>query len=151
MKNKLLISIVVSCATLVSISSAYAFAPPSSKETECAKCHQLSKKEAATIFKNLNPGIETLDVQLAPVRGLWQVPVKFNGKILILYLDFSKKHIISGSVIDAKTKQDITSAEAQRLSLKYNKVDVSKIPLKDALVMGDKNAKYRVIVFDDPD
>ena len=31
------------------------------------------------------------------------------------------------------------------------KVDVSKIPLQDALVIGDKNAKNRVIVFSDPE
>jgi protein-disulfide isomerase len=30
-------------------------------------------------------------------------------------------------------------------------VDVSKIPLDDAVVMGEKNAKYKIVVFSDPD
>ncbi len=32
-----------------------------------------------------------------------------------------------------------------------NKVDVTQIPLDDALVMGDPKARFRAIVFDDPD
>ena len=32
-----------------------------------------------------------------------------------------------------------------------NKVDVSQIPLKDSLIMGDEKARIRVIVFTDPD
>jgi hypothetical protein len=30
-------------------------------------------------------------------------------------------------------------------------VDVSQIPLEDALVMGDPKAKIRIVAFDDPD
>ena len=34
---------------------------------------------------------------------------------------------------------------------KINKVDVSQIPVKDALVVGRKDAKTKVIVFTDPE
>lgn len=33
----------------------------------------------------------------------------------------------------------------------FKKVDIKKIPLGDALVLGSKNARKKFIVFDDPD
>jgi thiol:disulfide interchange protein DsbC len=35
--------------------------------------------------------------------------------------------------------------------MELNKVDVSKIPLEDAIVVGKPDAKHKVIVFDDPE
>jgi thiol:disulfide interchange protein DsbC len=48
------------------------------------------------------------------------------------------------SIVD---KKNLTQERLTEL----NKVDVSQIPLDDALVMGDQNARIRVIVFSDPD
>ena len=82
-----------------------------------------------------------------PVKGLWEVDIDAAGKKGPLYVDFSKKYLISGAVVSIKDKKNLTQERLTEL----NKVDVSKIPLDDALVMGDKDAKHRVIVFDDPD
>jgi thiol:disulfide interchange protein DsbC len=65
----------------------------------------------------------------------------------MVYIDLSKKHIISGSLVTIQGKKNLTQ---DRLS-EINRVNVSQIPLKDALIMGNQNAKHKVVVFDDPD
>ena len=41
--------------------------------------------------------------------------------------------------------------EKQKSVLNENKVDISQIPVSDALIIGNENSKYKIIVFDDPD
>jgi thiol:disulfide interchange protein DsbC len=65
----------------------------------------------------------------------------------LVYIDYSKKFIIAGNIFSSSSKQNLTQ---ERLSF-LNRVDPSKIDIKDALVLGKKGAKYKVIVFDDPD
>lgn len=116
-------------------------------EPDCSKCHQLSQSDAAEIVRKVNPTVEVVSVEAGPVRGLWEVVVKAEGKKGIAYLDFSKKHLIVGSIVDADTKDNLTSRRLNEL----NKVDLSEIPLSDALVMGSVEAKIKVVVFDDPE
>jgi thiol:disulfide interchange protein DsbC len=107
----------------------------------------LSVDEALTLLKELDPNIKVTAVKPSPVEGLWEVDIEAGGKKGLVYVDATKKYLLSGSIIDIKEKKDLTQ---ERIS-EINKVDVSQIPLDDALVMGDKEAKYRVIVFDDPE
>ena len=116
-------------------------------EPDCTKCHTLTKEEAGTIVKELAPGIDVLDVRQSPVRGLWEIIFKVQGKTGIVYMDFSKTNIIQGPVLNVKTKTDLTSERLQEL----NKIDVSKIPLGEAILVGSADAQYKVIVFDDPE
>ena len=119
----------------------------SSKGQNCSKCHSLKKDEAATLLKKLDDKIKVLNVAKSPAKYLWEVTVESNGKNGLVYIDLPKKHLISGTVIELKGKRNLTE---ERLS-EINKINVSRIPLKDALVLGDRNAKKRVIVFDDPE
>ncbi len=52
-----------------------------------------------------------------------------------------------GSLISIKERKNLTQERFAEL----NKVDVSQIPLNDALVMGGQKARIRVISFHDPD
>ena len=113
---------------------------------KCSACHSLKTSEAQGILTSFNPALKVLGVKKAQVGGLWQVDYEFGGKKNIIYIDFAKKHLIQGSVIDIKTRQNLTGISVSEL----NKVDVSKIPLKDALVLGNPKAPLRVIVFVDP-
>lgn len=118
---------------------------------DCAKCHTLSAEQAKTILQDLIPNVKIINVQPAPITGMWEIGIDMSGKKAIVYLDYARKHIISpatrGEVVDIKTRTSLTQASFQKI----NKVDVSQIPLTNALVMGDKSAKHKVIVFDDPD
>ena len=99
------------------------------------------------MLKEIIPDAKVLDARPSPVKGIWEIAIETKGQKGIVYVDFSKKYIVSGSVLDIKTKANLT----QERFAEINKVDVSQIPLDDALVMGNKEAKHRVIVFDDPD
>jgi thiol:disulfide interchange protein DsbC len=108
---------------------------------------KITNEDAQNALKEVIPDVKILDVRPAKIQGLWEIAVEANGKKGIIYLDSSRNFAVFGSVIDVKTKTNLTQERTSEL----NKVDVSTIPLDDALVVGEKDAKYRVIVFDDPD
>ncbi|OGW43479.1 MAG: hypothetical protein A2Y66_02820 [Nitrospirae bacterium RBG_13_41_22] len=132
--------------TFLLLPVSYSFGFPT-KGQDCSKCHTLKKDEASTLLKNFDQNIKVLNINKSTAKYLWEVSIESNGKKGLVYIDLPKKHLFSGSLIEIKGKKNLTQ---ERLS-DINKVNVSRIPLKDALVMGDKNARHKVIVFDDPD
>ncbi len=116
-------------------------------DQNCEKCHTLSTDQAKELFKELGPDINVLGVQAGPVKGFWEVDIEAGGRKNVVYVDYSKKTVIAGNIIDIKTKTSYTQESLQKIS----KVDVSSIPLTNSVVMGDKDAKYKIIVFDDPE
>ena len=128
------------------------FSPQSSlafetKGQDCSKCHTLNQTEATDLLKNLFPDIKVLNISMSPSKGLWEVYGQSGGRKGIFYVDFAKKHAFLGSMISIAEKKNLSQ---ERLS-ELNRIDISQIPLQDALVMGNPNAKFKVIVFDDPD
>lgn len=112
---------------------------------DCRDCHSVNRDEVARLLKG--KVTEVLDVKRSEVPGLWDVEAVYNGQKLPFYLDFSKSYLISGNVIRLKSNENVT----QEIFVKMNKVDRSKIPLDDALVLGDSAAENKIIVFDDPE
>ena len=119
----------------------------SSQGQDCTKCHSLKKEEAAAILKDIVPDIKIRDVRVSPIKTMWEIEFESAGKKGLVYLDFTKKHAISGSILDIKGKKNLTQ---ERYS-EVNRIDASKIPLKDAILLGSKTAKNKIIVFTDPD
>jgi thiol:disulfide interchange protein DsbC len=120
-------------------------------EMDCQKCHTLTNQEVKGILKDLKaPEAEILKVQFSPVNGLWEIAINNKGKSALFYLDFSKKFIISGSIIEVKTGKNKTRERVATLQ-DNRRVDFSKIPLNRALVMGDVASPRKVAVFTDPD
>jgi len=116
-------------------------------DQDCLKCHTLSNEQARKTLAEMIPDIKVLNIQASAVKGLWEIGIESGGRKGIVYLDFSGRHLLAGNLFSLETKTNLTQERLQEI----NKVDVSQIPLKDALVMGEKTAKYKVIVFDDPD
>lgn len=114
---------------------------------DCTQCHKITNAEAENALKEIAPEVKVLEIRPIPLKGLWEIAAEGKGQKLLLYMDFSKKYLISGTLIDLKTKANLSQERFNEI----NKTDVSQIPLDDALIMGEKDAKYRVIVFDDPD
>ena len=129
---------------LLPVSYSYGF---SEKGQDCSKCHTLTKDEAVTLMKDFGQDVKVLEVLTSPIKGMWEVDVETGGKRGLVYIDFSKKYLVSGSIISLKERTNVTQERFTELT----RVDVSQIPLDDALVMGVKDAKYKVVVFDDPD
>ncbi len=107
----------------------------------------MTAEEAKDIVKILAPDIKILSVEQSPVEGLWEAVIESRGKKGIVYIDQARKHIVLGNILNAATKVNLTQKKFDDI----NRVDVSIIPLDDAIVMGNKDAKHKVIVFDDPD
>jgi thiol:disulfide interchange protein DsbC len=117
----------------------HAFAPKKG-DKPCIECHKLDKKTASEIVDKAIPDGKVLDIKDAPFKGVWLIEVEKNGQRGAVFLDFSKKFLI-GQVVPVAALQN----QAPR------NVDVSKIPLENAVLFGSKTAKKKVIVFSDPD
>ncbi len=135
-------SLLIFC--LISVNGSLAF---EARGQDCSKCHKLSNDEARDLLKDIIPNLKVLDVSLSPAKGFWEVYLESGGRKGLIYVDFPKKHFIAGNLISIAGKKNLTQERLTEL----NKVDVSQIPLEDALVMGDPKARTRIIVFDDPD
>ncbi|MCX7793998.1 MAG: XTP/dITP diphosphatase [Thermodesulfovibrionales bacterium] len=140
---KLILALFLFLTLILSFSSAgLAF----SEKSNCNTCHKLTVAEAQRLLSG-GPDLKVTDVIDSPLKGLWEVNFESQGRKGLVYIDYGKKFIIAGNIFSSSTKENLTQ---ERLSY-LNRVDPSKIDLKDALVLGKKGAKYKVIVFDDPD
>ena len=138
------IVVLVLVLLLFSASHSYGF---SSRGENCAKCHTLKKEEAAALLKQIAPTIKVLDIKMTPLKTMWEIDIDSNGRKGPVYLDFTKRYLITGQIVDIKAKKNLTREREEDL----NRINVSQIPLGDALVMGDRNAKKKIIVFTDPE
>jgi len=111
----------------------------------------MTNQEAKEILENLKVAeAENLKVQLSPVKGLWEVSFLVKGKPMLVYVDFSKSFILPGPVVEIKGGKNKTQERLAKIQ-ESRRVDFSKIPLNQALVMGDPLAPHKVVVFTDPD
>jgi thiol:disulfide interchange protein DsbC len=130
------------CLMLILPLTVQAFSPKKG-DKDCIECHKLDKKEAEVIVKKVVPTGTVTDIKQSPIKGVWEIDVDAGeGKRGALYLDFSKKYLIAGQ---------IAAVENLGKQQPPKKVDASKIPLGDAIVVGPKDAAKKVIVFTDPD
>ncbi len=143
MKKSLSFTIILAllCIPVLAV-TAHAF-PPKKGDKPCIECHKLDKKDAEVLVKKVVPTGTVTAVKESPIKGVWQIDVEAGeGKHGSLYLDFSKKFLIAGQIVPVES---IGKQAPPR------KVDVSKIPLDHAILLGAKNATKKVIVFSDPD
>ena len=136
--------ILIPLFTIFVFSNTYCSNASDQKSSSCTK---IKKNDLLPKLKNLVPDIEILEIGTTQIEGLCEVAIETKGRKGILYTDPSAKYIISGSILEIATKTNLT----QERLIDLNRVDVSQIPLDNAILMGDKEAKHRVIVFTDPD
>ncbi len=131
-------------------SSAYAFG---GCEENCQKCHSLEQKEVHGILEKMKaPDVKVLGIKMSPVRGLWEVSVEDKGNRGVIYVGFSKKYIMPGPIYEVETAANKTQESLSGTNEPAERyVDVTRISVSDALVMGEKDARYKVIVFTDPE
>jgi len=73
---------------------------------ECASCHSLSRQEAAALLKPLQLAVKT--VRQSPVPGLFEVVADKSGKEGVIYVDYGKKLLMQGVIIEAGELQAVT-------------------------------------------
>jgi thiol:disulfide interchange protein DsbC len=113
---------------------------------DCASCHSLSVQEANVILGGLGHATQ---VKPALVRGLFEVTLEKEGKTGLAYMDYGKKHLIGGQIIDIASRQVVSSGvtEAKRAE----RLDPATLTTANALVMGNPKGKKRLFVFTDPE
>ena len=128
---------------LVVVPCTHAFTGEGCGSGACADCHTLTRDEAVKI---LGPTVDNvLSVGPSPVGGLWEVAVEKAGKRWPLYIDYSKDYVIAGQIIQLSTRKNITGNRM----VSMNRVDLSRVPVSGAILVGKADAKRRIIVFDD--
>jgi len=128
----------------VSAVPAHSFQKEEGPAKGCTECHTLTREEAAAA---LGPMVDNVvGVVPGPFPGVWEVDIAKGGKTYPLYMDYSRKYIFNGQFIRLSDMENLTGLRYQDL----NRVDVSAIPLKDAIVVGNRKSKKGIIVLTDP-
>jgi thiol:disulfide interchange protein DsbC len=129
----------------VGLSPSAAFEQQSCGTQDCRDCHFITREEAKTILGNTVDDV--LSVDFSEVKGLWVLDIVKGKEKFPIYMDFSKGYILAGNLVKLKTMENLTG---QRF-VDLNRIDVSRIPLADALIIGKADAPRRIVVFEDPE
>jgi len=143
----------LSCALLfVSAPSGYGIAWGAEESRVKKDCIALGGEEARDILKKLNvPDAKVISIAESPIKGVCEVVIDIMGQTRIFYLDADKNYLIlGGSLVEVSTMTNKTVEAIQRIQDK-KRIDTAKIPLTDALVLGEKGASKKIVVFTDPD
>lgn len=106
---------------------------------------QLTVEQAAEILSGIEG--EVISVKSTEISGFFLVGMKMQGQTVPLYLDKSGTFLFSGNVIDLTQRKNLTEEHFAKL----NPINVSEIPLDNALLLGRPEASQQTIVFTDPD
>lgn len=102
--------------------------------------------QEAVIRKNLAERLPTLpkidEVSKSPIAGLYELRIGTD----IYYTDEKGDFIVQGSLIDTKTRVNVTEARIDKLTA----VAFSALPLKDAVVYKQGSGARKMAVFVDP-
>ena len=102
--------------------------------------------QEALIRKNLAerlPDFPKIDeVTKTAIPGLYEVRIGTE----IVYTDERGDHVLQGSLIDTKTRRDLTQARIDKLTA----IDFAALPLKDAIVWKQGSGERKLVVFADP-
>ena len=105
-----------------------------------------AQADEAAIRKNLAerlPNFPKIDeVSKTPIPGLYEVRVGTD----LYYADEQGNHLIQGSIIDTRTRTDLTEARIDKLTA----IDFSALPLKDAMLIKQGSGARKLVVFADP-
>ena len=103
--------------------------------------------QEATIRKNLSERIPQIprieEITRSPMAGLYEIRLSTNE---IYYSDAEGNFLIQGSLIDTKSKRNLTEEREAKLST----IDFGTLPFKDAITIVRGNGKRKLAVFEDP-
>lgn len=120
------------------------------KGSACSSCHTLSKEEATTLLKKTGGTVKS--VKMAPVKGMFELLMEKEGKQGLVYIDFSKKYLLQGFIVDFENLHTVAAHTDDLPQFKNaTGVDIKNMPVKNALVMGNRKGNKKIYVFTDPD
>jgi thiol:disulfide interchange protein DsbC len=135
------------CIALLLPTGASAFGTGGCGEGACSECHSIDTQETKELLKDIVSDVHAAD--FADVPGLFVVDITDKkGNRGIVYMDFSKSYLLFGKmgIMRIADGQNVSRRDLMRL----RKVDPTTLPLTDSLVLGNKDAPKKVILFTDP-
>jgi thiol:disulfide interchange protein DsbC len=100
----------------------------------------------AAIRKNLAerlPNFPKIDeISKTPIPGLYEVRIGTD----VFYADETGNHLVQGSIIDTRTRADLTQARIDKLTA----IDFASLPLKNAVLIKQGSGARKLVVFGDP-
>ena len=115
------------------LASALGLALPAAAFAQCPTA-ELVGKELQDVFKR---PIEVKKVAVAPLKGLCEVQVSFQGRPNILYTDTTGAYFVTGHLVDAKGGRDLTEETLSALN-SLAPEDMKKIDTLVAMTVGTK-------------
>ena len=113
----------------------------------CLGTTALAQGHEAVIRKNLSERIPQIprieEITRSPMAGLYEIRLSTNE---IYYSDAEGNFLIQGSLIDTKSKRNLTEEREAKLSA----IDFAGLPFKDAITIVRGNGKRKLAVFEDP-
>lgn len=105
-----------------------------------------ARADDAAIRKNLAerlPSFPKIDeISKTPIPGLYEVRIGTD----LFYADENGNHLVQGSIIDTRTKADLTQARIDKLTA----IDFASLPLKNAVLIKQGTGARKLVVFGDP-
>jgi thiol:disulfide interchange protein DsbC len=105
--------------------------------------------DEAKIRKALEPklgGAKIEGVQPAPVAGLWEVRLRTERGLRIIYTDANAAHVIDGNIHEVRSNRDLTEERLRKL----NAIKFETLPLDLAVKVQRGNGKRVLAMFSDP-
>lgn len=115
--------------------------------SNCQACHSITNTEVQRMVRRFDADAQVVSVDPAPVKGLYQAILKRGNEEGIIYIDFGKKHVLAGRIYDAGSGTEMKQETAHE----GRRIDVSSLPLEDALLLGNRNGTRKLYLFTDPD
>ncbi|MEI6206242.1 MAG: DsbC family protein [Desulfuromonadales bacterium] len=117
----------------------------------CSTCHSLTEKEATELIKKTGAAVSS--VKQSPAKGLFELLVEKDGQKGILLMDYGKKHLIQGMVVDIEKLQPVVAHQQSfpPQPAPQTSLDVNAIPAAHAVIMGNPKGSKKLYVFTDPD
>jgi len=111
---------------------------------------EITKEKLLENAPQLKKSLESVSEEIAieavnEMDSFYEVVLNVRGQKRILYLTKDFKYMILGSLINKENK-NITQERLKEL----NKIDISKLPLKDALTYKVGNGTKKIVAFVDP-
>jgi thiol:disulfide interchange protein DsbC len=152
--NKSLFFAVISmvCALLLSpIHSGYGIASDENNKQGKNGCAALGSDDIKDILTKINaPEAKVLSITESPIKGLCEIALDNKGRAGVFYLALDKKFLIFGNLIEVANMSNKTQESVAGIQDK-KRIDLTKIPLDNAIILGENSAAKKVIVFTDPD
>lgn len=102
----------------------------------------VSTQQVREAFEKRFPGIGLSEVSTTQYPGLFEIRIGTD----LLYVDGEVNYVLQGSLIDARTRTDVTAERRADLA----RVDFATLPLKDAIKQVKGDGSRVMAVFEDP-